>query len=168
MKVGDKVNYVPHPCHAHQFLPGTGFPWVFGWKTGKRNKDGTDEVVELNNEEVRIKLNHVRRQSPERAISENAKLVMLRPNGFWSATITALNEEGGKVTSVNLDIKDGISGATLHYRKVTIDDKGAVPHTCHEIKEPEAPEEASVRHATAVRRHAAPTAAVKPAAGDDK
>ena len=149
---GDKVNYIPHICHAKQRYPkdhptmSGEFSWVFGWKTGNRRqvpgnrqRPGTieAEVVELTHHEAELKIRHIRKQAPERMAQEAAKLVFIRPNGAWNATVRAAAGEDGKPLVdkegkpvVHLDIADPTTGVTLHYDNVPVDD-AKTPHTCH-------------------------------------
>ena len=137
IQVGDTVNYLPAEINSKQIDPKRGFSYVYGWLTGGRKrvpgKPDEAEVIELDFEETRLKLSHIRRQSPERAANELAKLVMLRPNFFWSAKVTAIEEdERGIVRRVNLDITDPTTGTTLHCDSVPVDGGATSPHTCHE------------------------------------
>jgi hypothetical protein len=130
MQIGDKVQYIPDECHALQRGPG-GFPWNFGWKTGKRLGGGKgDEVVPLTQDEAMLKLRHIKKQAPDRAASERDKLVLLTPNGSWEAIIKAIHGEGEELTA-DLDIKDPTTGATLHYDEVPLDETKSLAHSFH-------------------------------------
>ncbi len=131
MQPGDKVLYVPDQVHARQRDRDGAYPWVFGWKTGRKVIDTTgartDEVVELDAAETSLKIAHIRRQTPARQESESTKLVFIRPNIRWQATVKLVDEEAG---TANLDVIDGTTGTTLHYNGVPIDDSGKAPHSC--------------------------------------
>lgn len=133
IKVGDKVKYVPAQVHARQQNRQGDFPWVFGWKTGKRvrqdNGSMADEVIELNHGEAAKKLDHIRKQAPDRQVVESAKLVFIRPNALWSAEVRAVNLAEGR-ESADLEVLDPTSGSVLHYSDVPITDN-MQPHTCH-------------------------------------
>jgi hypothetical protein len=130
MQAGDIVNYVPDKIHAHQHHPVTGFPWVFGWKTGKKDRQTQqDEVIELSGEETKMKLRHIRRQTGAVAEREAAKLVLLRPSTFWKALVRDVSEDG---LTANLSITDGTTGAILNYDGVPVDQAKLAPHSCHE------------------------------------
>jgi len=118
-KVGDKVKYVPHSIHAHQ-MNKDGFPFVFGWKEGKN-------VKQLTQDEALLKLKHIKKQPASHAANERAKLVPLHCHKPWDAVVTAVNEDG----SLNLDISDPTTGATLHYPGVKIDPTARAMHSCH-------------------------------------
>ena len=150
VKVGDIINYVPHQVHARQYdTVNREFPWVFGWKTGDRQQVPGDrargvqgkiveKVIELeNNQEIGLKLRHIRKQAPERMKQEAAKLVFIRPNKCWQAKVVAVSEDG---KTVDLDVLDPTNGGdtwenpgvVLHYKKVPLDETEAKsPHSCH-------------------------------------
>lgn len=133
MQIGDKVKYVPAQVHARQQDRQGNFPWVFGWKTGRRvkadNGSMVEEVVELSQGEASLKLAHIRKQAPDRQSTESAKLVFLRPNSLWDATVKAVNLAEGR-ESADLEVIDPTSGAVLSYDDVPISDSKQ-PHTCH-------------------------------------
>lgn len=133
IKVGDTVKYVPAQVHARQQNRQGDFPWVFGWKTGKRvrqdNGSQADEVIELSHGEAAKKLDHIRKQASERQITESVKLVFIRPNVLWSAKVLAVNLADGR-EAADLDVLDPTSGSVLHYDDVPITDD-VRPHTCH-------------------------------------
>lgn len=132
MHAGDAVKYVPDRVHARQKDREGNFPWVFGWKTGKRVKDDhgqfIDEVVELTDGETERKLQHISKQAPDRANREADRLVFLRPSRLWDAVVVAYDEVNEQA---DLDIFDPTTGATLHYCQVPVDPAGKQPHTCH-------------------------------------
>lgn len=134
VSAGDVVKYVPGQVHARQPDKSNDYPWIFGWKTGKRKRsdDGMEmleEVIELTSSETSLKLKHIRMQPPERAAKESTRLVFLRPNVTWEAAVKAVNLIG-PIPLVDIDVKDPTTGSVLHYDGVPFTDKFE-PHTCH-------------------------------------
>ncbi len=131
-KVGDKMHYIPHLCHSHQWHPDKGFPWVFGWKTGRKaTNSNAEEVIEMTQGEAYKKFTAMKKMDKARQKIEASRLVHLRPNCVWSGVVKKVTAEVGKIITVDLDIKDDTTGATLHYSDVPIDHEGKTPHSCH-------------------------------------
>lgn len=131
MQKGDAVFYIPHEIHSKQMNRQGDFPWIHGMKTGKKNRDGSDEVVELTHSEAALKFNGIRNAPESRRQAELKRLVMVRPATKWSAIVRDVRTVDGKQVA-DLDIVDATTLAILHYDGVPIDATGLVAHTCHE------------------------------------
>lgn len=125
-KVGDKVNYVPDMTHALEKGPNGDYPWVIGVKRVRRvNGRPTEVVEELEGKPLEDYLAALRR-SPK-ADEERKKLVFLRPNTTWPATVVAVHDDG----TVDLDIKSNVGGVTLNYTNIELDDNAEQFHSFH-------------------------------------
>lgn len=131
IKPGDRVDYVPHPCHALQKDSLTGdHPWVLGVRhTRNRLVQGRaevyEEIEELQDKRVEEYLGYLKRHpSPD---EERKNLVLVRPNACWPAVVRAVNGDG----TANLDVRSHQGGVTLHYDRVPLDPAGTAAHTFH-------------------------------------
>lgn len=130
MKKGDKVHYVVHEVHSKQPNLQGDFPWVHGLKTGRKDRDGKDEVLELTANELRVKLEGVRRTPEAHRDRVMKQLVLLRPAFTWAATVREVRTVDGRQVA-DLDITDATSIMTLHYDGVPIDETKSQAHSCH-------------------------------------
>ncbi len=140
LQVGDKVQYVPHVCHALSRAIDGSYPWAIGRRgRPKMVRQGRNiapaeepgEVEELVDKDLHDYLAEIRR-SPQQQNMRGA-LVMLRPLKTWNAVVRAVNDDG----TVDLDITDGThSGVTLHYDKVPVTPLRAFanPHNAHDLR----------------------------------
>jgi hypothetical protein len=125
-KVRDSVNYVPDMTHALEKGPNGEYPWVIGVKRVRRVNGRPAEVVEeLEGKPLEDYLAALRR-SPK-ADEERKKLVFLRPNTTWPATVVAVHDDG----TVDLDIKSSVGGVTLNYTNIELDDNAEQFHSFH-------------------------------------
>jgi len=145
MNIGEKVNYMPDMVHAKQQFPGHHpkrgeFAWVFGWKSGRRTgpKSTGEEVEEMTPEEVQLKLRHINKQPARVQATEAKKLIPLRMNRAWEATVLDVRTENGKQVC-DLEIADPTTGATLRYSSVEVDETVTKSHSCHAKKQPVEP-----------------------------
>lgn len=123
MRVGDRVWYVPHLCHAFDMDTLGDYPWVLGREAPGRG-NGAKEVKELTNKEVTAAMSSSRGSG----VSSRSKLTPLRPRVLWSAVIAAVNEDG----TADLDIQYHLPGVTHQYAGVPYADKSKnLPHTWH-------------------------------------
>lgn len=119
IKVGDKVRYVPHICHAHNCDANGNYPWVFGWQEHPKK-----EIEELKGARVRQVMGMIRRMANPSV--GRRKLTLIRPAQTWNAVVRAVNEDG----TVNLDIQSNQGGVILHYNNVKAQ-KYDEPHAHH-------------------------------------
>lgn len=134
-KVGDRVEYVPHLCHAFNCNGNNEYPWVIALRKNPRyEKDAitgermvVEDLEEL--EEGRLHRNVLAgiHQAPN--INEaKALLVPMRPTKLWPAVVRGVSDDG----TLDLDIESNIGRGmnTLHYDRVPIDESGSTPHSC--------------------------------------
>jgi hypothetical protein len=119
IQVGDRVLYVPHECHALEANANGEYPWEMEYT----HPNGKKEI--LVGERIPQVIAAIKR-FPDPS-EERKKLKFLYPCKTWSATVTAVHENG----TVSLDVQSNNGGVTLQYDNIPLDEVQKNPHTCH-------------------------------------
>ena len=140
-KVGDKVEYVPHMCHAFNCNQNNEYPWVIGMKVNPQYKDNphtgekelVEDVVELDEGRLHRTVLPGIFVEPESGLTRK-KLVPLRPVKPWLAIVRGLH---GDALDLDIDSNVGSGMITLHYDRVPVDESGLAPHSCRRVEKEE-------------------------------
>lgn len=132
---GDRIEYVPHVCHAFNCNGNNEYPWVIGQKQPPRAEQDpvtgeirtVEHLVELDEGRLHRNVLPFVSQAPD-AADHSRRLVPLRPVKPWPAVVRQVHDDG----TLDLDIESniGVGMVTLHYDRVPVEESGQMPHSC--------------------------------------
>lgn len=134
-QVGDKVEYLPHVCHAFTPDSNNRYPWAIGLKQNPHyvenpqtgEKEIVEDVVEIDegrlHREVLPGIGHAPNPRDQKGL-----LVPLRPKTPWLAVVSRVHPDG----ALDLDVESNVGRGmvTLHYHRIPVDETGQTPHSC--------------------------------------